>query len=153
MGIESTWEFEGFIRWYHHDNHRSLTLNMSRSAFNILIGIQPWADFFVLGHPYKYKRQTAVTAYFASKQLLLFVFELQDSLLPSSTGTLTVVQRQTAVTAYFAMKQLLLFVFAQQQNLHLLLFAPTWRFRLIIIIVFFNIHCSVVIFLVSEIRY
>ena len=46
-------------------------------------------------------RQTAVTAYFSSKQLLLFVFELQDSLLPSSTGILTAVQRQTAVPAYF----------------------------------------------------
>ena len=31
------------------------------------------------------QRQTAVTAYFSSKQLLLFVFELQDSFLPSST--------------------------------------------------------------------
>ena len=36
--------------------------------------------------------QTAVTAYFLSKQLLLFVFELQDYLLPSSTGILTAVQ-------------------------------------------------------------
>ena len=45
------------------------------------------------------QNKTAVTAYFSSKQLLLFVFELQDSLLPSSTGMLTAVQRQTAVTA------------------------------------------------------
>ena len=43
--------------------------------------------------------QKAATAYLKSKQLLLFVFELQDSLLPSSTGMLTAVQRQTAVTA------------------------------------------------------
>ena len=42
-------------------------------------------------------------------QLLLLVFELQDSLLPSSTGT--AVQRQTAVTAYFSSKQSLLFAF------------------------------------------
>ena len=53
-------------------------------------------------------RQTAVTAYLKSKRLLLFDFELQDSLLPSSTGILTVVQRQTAVTAYLKSKQLLL---------------------------------------------
>ena len=99
------------------------------------------------------QRQTAVTAYFASKQLLLLVFGLQDSLLPSSTGIVTVVQRQTAVTAYFTSKQLLLFVFAQQQNSQLLLFATTLQFRLIRIIVFFNIHRSVVIFLVSENRY
>ena len=32
------------------------------------------------------QRQTAVTAYFSCDQLLLFVFELQDPLLPSSTG-------------------------------------------------------------------
>ena len=57
------------------------------------------------------QRQTAVTACFKSEQLLLFVFALQDSLLPSSTGAMTAVQRQTAVTAYFSSKQLLLFVF------------------------------------------
>ena len=60
------------------------------------------------------QRQTAVTAYLKSKQLLLFAFELQDSLLPSSTGMLTAVQRQTAVTAYLKSKQLLLFAFARQ---------------------------------------
>ena len=47
------------------------------------------------------RRQIEVAAYFTSKQLLLFVYKLQDSLLPSSTGILTAVQRQTAVTAYF----------------------------------------------------
>ena len=53
---------------------------------------------------------TAITALFQSKQLLLFVFKMQqDSLLPSSTGILTAMQRQTAVTAYFSSKQLLLF--------------------------------------------
>ena len=57
------------------------------------------------------QRHTAVTAYSESKQLLLFVFVLQDSLLPSSTGILTAMQRQTAVTAYFSSKQLSLFVF------------------------------------------
>ena len=46
------------------------------------------------------------------KRLLLFVFELQDSLLPSSTGILTAVQRKTAVTAHLKSKQLLLFFFA-----------------------------------------
>ena len=60
------------------------------------------------------QRQTAVTAYLSSKQLLMFGFELQDSLLPSSTGILTAVQRQTAVTVYFSSKQLLLFVIARQ---------------------------------------
>ena len=63
------------------------------------------------------QRQTAVTAYLKSKQLLLFVFELQDSLLPSSTGILTAVQRQTAVTAYLKSKQLLLFAFELQDSL------------------------------------
>ena len=47
----------------------------------------------------------------------LYVFELQDSLLPSSTGILTAVQRQTAVTAYLQSKQLLLFVFELQDPL------------------------------------
>ena len=60
---------------------------------------------------------TAVTAYFTSNQLLLFVFELQDSLLPSSTGILTAAQRQTAVTAHLKSKQLLLFVFELQDSL------------------------------------
>ena len=54
------------------------------------------------------QRQTAVTAYLKSKQLLLFFFELQDSLLPSSTGILEFLQRQTAVTAYLKSEQLLL---------------------------------------------
>ena len=55
--------------------------------------------------------QTTVTAYIASKQLLL-IFGLQESLLPSSNGVMTAVQKQTAVTAYFANEQLLLFAFA-----------------------------------------
>ena len=63
------------------------------------------------------RRQTVVAAYLKSKQLLLFAFELQDSLLPSSTGILTAVQRQTAVTAYLVSKQLLLFVFALHDSL------------------------------------
>ena len=57
---------------------------------------------------------TAVTAYFTSKQLLLFVFELQDSLLPSSTGILIAIQRQKVATAYLKSKQLRLFVFVRQ---------------------------------------
>ena len=44
------------------------------------------------------QRQTAVTAYFPSQQLLLFVFVQQYGLI-----------RQTAVTAYFSSTQLLLF--------------------------------------------
>ena len=60
------------------------------------------------------QRQTAVTAYFSSEQLLLFVFELQDSLLPSSTDMSSVMQRQTAVAAYFSGGQLLLFAFARR---------------------------------------
>ena len=58
-----------------------------------------------------------VTAYFSSKQLLLFVVELQDSLLPSSAAILTAVQRQTTVIAYFSSKQLLLFVVELQDSL------------------------------------
>ena len=50
-------------------------------------------------------------------QLLLFVFELQDSLLSSSTGILTAVQKQTAVTAYLKSKLLLLFAFELQDSL------------------------------------
>ena len=57
------------------------------------------------------QKQTAVTAYLTSEQLLLFVFELQDSLLQSSNAILTTMQKQTAVTAYLKIKQLLLFVF------------------------------------------
>ena len=55
--------------------------------------------------------QIAVAVHFTSKQLLLFVFELQDYLLPTSTGILTAVQRQTAVTAHFTSEQLLLIAF------------------------------------------
>ena len=45
------------------------------------------------------QRQTQVTAYFTSKQLLLFVFDVR--------------LRRTAVSAYYTSKQLLLFVFAR----------------------------------------
>ena len=67
-------------------------------------------------------QKPAVTAHFSSNQLLLFVFELQYSPLPSSTGILTAEQRQTAVTAYFSSKQLkskqlMLFVFARQGSI------------------------------------
>ena len=61
--------------------------------------------------------QTAVTADISSKQLLLFVFALQDSLLSSSTGILTAMQRQTSVTADISSKQLLPFVFEMQDSL------------------------------------
>ena len=44
--------------------------------------------------------QTAVAAYYISKHLLLFIFELHDYLLPSSTGILTAIQRQTVLTTY-----------------------------------------------------
>ena len=60
------------------------------------------------------QRQAAITAYFTSKQLLLFVFELQDYLLPSSNGILTPVRGQTTVTAYLTSKQLLLLASARQ---------------------------------------
>ena len=64
------------------------------------------------------QRQTAVIAYLSSKQLLLFVFELQDSILPLSNGIglLTAMQRQTAVTGYCISKQLLLFVLARENR-------------------------------------
>ena len=84
--------------------------------------------YIVLCYAYRWnnlsyvQRQIAVTAYLQSKQLQLFVFELQDSLLPSSTGILTAEQRQTAVTAYLQSKQLLLFVFAIEANF---LFSPS----------------------------
>ena len=61
--------------------------------------------------------QTAATAYFKCDQLLLLVFELQNSLLPSSPGILTVVQRQTAVTSHLRCDQLLLFVLVLQDSL------------------------------------
>ena len=47
------------------------------------------------------QRQTAVSAYLKSKQLLLFAFAVTS-----------LMQLQTAVTAYFWRKQLLLFVFS-----------------------------------------
>ena len=61
--------------------------------------------------------QTTVSDYFWNKQLLLFVFELHGSLLPSSTGILTAVQRKTSVTAHLTSKQLLLFVFELHDSL------------------------------------
>ena len=56
------------------------------------------------------KRQTAVTAYFSSKQLLLFVSGGQSVCQYSKAEEIPAAQRQTAVTAYFSSKQLLLFV-------------------------------------------
>ena len=51
------------------------------------------------------QRQTAVTDYLKSKQLLLFVFARRSVCQYS-------MQMQTAVTAYFRGRQLLLFAFA-----------------------------------------
>ena len=64
----------------------------------------------------KLESQTALTAHLKSQQML-FVFELHDYLLPSSTGILTASQRRTAVTAYMKSKQLLLFVLELQKSL------------------------------------
>ena len=50
------------------------------------------------------QRQTAVTAYLNSKQLLVFIFELQDSLLSSSTGETDRRAKKTAVTDYCVAK-------------------------------------------------
>ena len=59
------------------------------------------------------QRQTAVIAYFSSKQLLLFVFAQQSLCQYSMAEDNPAVQRQAAVTAYFSGQQLLLFAFAQ----------------------------------------
>ena len=64
-------------------------------------------------HPMKCRaKASSSNCLLEKKRLLLFVFELQDSLLPSSTDILTAMQRQTAVTAHLKSKQLLLFFFA-----------------------------------------
>ena len=62
------------------------------------------------------QRQTAVTAYFTSKQLLLFVFARRSVSQYSMAEDNPAVQRQTAVTAHFTIKQLLLFVFVSIQR-------------------------------------
>ena len=59
-------------------------------------------------------RQTAVTAYLESKQLLLFVFARRSACEYSMAEENPAAQRQTAVTAYLECKQLLLFVFVPQ---------------------------------------
>ena len=53
------------------------------------------------------QRQTAVTAYFSSKQLLLFAFAWQNN-------QITTVQIQKAVSAYITSKQILPSGFADQ---------------------------------------
>ena len=57
--------------------------------------------------------QTAVTDYFSSKQLLLFVFVRRSVCQHSMAEENLAAQRQTVVTVYFLSKQLLLFVFAR----------------------------------------
>ena len=57
------------------------------------------------------QRQTATTAHFTSKQLLLFVFARRSVCQYSMAEENPAAPRQTAVTAYFTSKQLLLFVF------------------------------------------
>ena len=57
------------------------------------------------------QRQTAVSAYFTSQQLLLFV--LRSVCHYSIAEENLAAQRQTAVTAYFTSQQLLLFAFIQ----------------------------------------
>ena len=65
------------------------------------------SSYCCFGHFFspKAKRKKLLT-----EQLLLFLFELQDFLIPSSTGILNALQRQTAVAAYISSQQLLLFV-------------------------------------------
>ena len=58
------------------------------------------------------QRQTTVTAYLKSKQLLLFVFAWRSVCQYSMAEENHAAQRQKAVTAYLKSKQLLLFVFA-----------------------------------------
>ena len=57
------------------------------------------------------QRQTAVTDYFLSQQLLLFVFALWSVCQYSMAEDNPAAQRQTAVTAHLNNKQLLLFAF------------------------------------------
>ena len=61
-----------------------------------------------------WRRQTTVTAYFTSEQLLLFVFARRSVCQYSMAEENPAVQRQTAVTVYFTGKQLLLFDFARR---------------------------------------
>ena len=51
------------------------------------------------------QRHTAVTAYFKSRQLLLFAFARQSVCQYSMAKKNPASQRQTAVTAYFKIKQ------------------------------------------------
>ena len=57
------------------------------------------------------QRQTAVTGYFSSKQLLLFVFARRSVCQYSMAEENPAAQRQTVVTDYLESKQLLLFAF------------------------------------------
>ena len=57
------------------------------------------------------QRQTAVTAYLKSKQLLLFAFARRSLYQYSMAEENLAALRQTVVTAYFSSKQLLLFIF------------------------------------------
>ena len=61
------------------------------------------------------QRQTAVTAYLKSEQLLLFVFARWSVCQYSMAEENLTAQRQTAVTAYLKSKQLLMFVKNKQQ--------------------------------------
>ena len=58
------------------------------------------------------QRQTAVIAYFSSKQLLLFAFARGSVCQYSMAEENPAAQRQTTVAAHFTSKQLLLFVFS-----------------------------------------
>ena len=63
-----------------------------------------WRQVYILTN------QTAVTAYFTSKQLLLFVFSWRSVWHYSMAEENPAAQRQTAVAAYFTSNQILLFV-------------------------------------------
>ena len=65
-------------------------------------------------------RQTAVTAHFASKLLLLFALPLRSLYHYSMAEENPADQRQTAVTAYFSSNQLLVFVFVRLICIHTL---------------------------------
>ena len=77
----------------------------------ILFTICPINEFFVL---LAMQRQTTVTAYFSSKQLLLCPFVSRSLCQYSMAEENPAAQRQTSVTVYLPSKQLLLFVFARR---------------------------------------
>ena len=110
------WQAELWEARDHISKTESVNQYLQRTELNlpVIILVRKGREIYTYYISTDLQRQTAVTVYFTSKQLLLFVFAWRSVCQYSMAEENHAAQRQTAVTAYFTSKQLQLFVFARR---------------------------------------